>query len=102
MTDVKIHGWVQINNDFEQMLICAERYAIGRQSYLPPDTIAYIRFLIPQLSSNTLYIIATDIAEEFRRYARIDKEMPYGKEWAELSKIVIVEYNKKKAVQDAT
>ena len=99
MTDVKIHGWVQINNDFEQMLICAERYAIGRQSYLPPDAIAYIKFLIPQLSANTLYIIATDIAEEFRRYVRIDKEMPYGEEWAELAKIVLVEYNKKKEMK---
>ena len=75
---------VPINTDFEQILISAERYAIGRASYLPPDTIQYIRVLLPYLSKRCLVVMSRDIEEEFERYKRIDRTIEYASLWQKL------------------
>ena len=93
---MKVRSGVFIDEDFEHILISAERYAIGRQSYLPPDTIAYIRYLIPRLSVNTLYIMYSDITEEQHKYVRMCKDLPYGDEWGKLAQDINKEYQKKK------
>ena len=41
---------VAINDNFEMILECAERYAIGRHSYWPLDCVAYIRGLLKDLT----------------------------------------------------
>ena len=41
---------VPIEETFEMVLISAERYAIGRHSYWPPDCVAYIRVLLKDLT----------------------------------------------------
>ena len=94
MTNPKVHGMITITQDFETMLICAMRYAIGRGSYMPSIVIDYIRFLLPQLSTNTLFIMQRDIREEAERYKR--------NEWLALADNIDKEYEKKKAVQDET
>ena len=98
--DVKIHGFVSITNHFELMMICALRYAIGRYTYMPGITIDYIRYLIPQLSAKTLFIMQRDIEEEIERYQRIERELYMAKEWKKLAEEIGVEYAKKKAVQE--
>lgn len=98
MADVKVHGWVTIDDNFEQMVICAARYAIGRQSYLPTDIIAYIRYLKPQLSINSLYVLYTDIAEKINDCTRMNRDMPYGDEWAQLA-LELKKEQEKKAVK---
>ena len=55
---------VEINKDFETILLCAVRYAIGRQTYMPSMVIDYITPLLPYLSDNTLETMAKDIADE--------------------------------------
>ena len=102
MAEVKLHGWVAITQDFELMMIGALRYAIGRYTYMPSVTIEYIRYLIPQLSLKTLSIMQRDITEEIERYQRMERELYMAKEWAKLAEEIGVEYEKKKAVQDAT
>ena len=100
MGKVKVHGWVMITQDFELMMISALRYAIGRESYMPSVTIDYIRYLIPQLSANTLYVMQRDIREAIARYGRIERELYMEVEWIELESALRKEYEKKKAVQE--
>ena len=100
MAEVKLHGWVAITQDFELMMISALRYAIGRYTYMPSVTIEYIRYLIPQLSAKTLFIMQRDIEEEIERYQRMERELYMDKEWQKLAEEINVEYEKKKAVQE--
>lgn len=98
--DVKVHGFVSITNHFELMMISALRYAIGRYTYMPSVTIEYIRYLIPQLSAKTLFVMKRDIDEEIERYQRIEHELYMDKEWAKLAEEIGNMYEKKKAVQE--
>ena len=54
-------GGVEINKDFETILLCAVRYAIGRQTYMPSLVIDYITPLLPYLSEDVLKLIADEI-----------------------------------------
>lgn len=56
-------GGVEINKDFEAILLCAVRYAIGRRTYIPSLVIDYITPLLPYLSDNILRLIADEIIE---------------------------------------
>ena len=56
-------GGVEINKDFEAILICAVRYAIGRKSYMPSMVIDYITPLLPYLSYWTLGLMAAEIID---------------------------------------
>lgn len=100
MTNLKVHGMITITQDFETMLICAMRYAIGRGSYIPSIVIDYIRFLLPQLSLNTLFVMQRDIREEAERYKRNEWKLYMRNEWLELANTIDKEYVKKKAVQE--
>lgn len=51
------------NNDFGAVLICAVRYCIGRQTYMPELVINFTRPLLSKLDDKTLYVMARDIAE---------------------------------------
>lgn len=55
--------FIEINEDFESILICAERYACGRQTYMTSIVVGYITPLIPQLSDKTLAVIRDDIGD---------------------------------------
>lgn len=50
-----------VDENFETILICAERYACGRQSYMPSIVASYITVLIPELSVKALTVIRNDI-----------------------------------------
>lgn len=97
--NIKIHGFVSITNHFELMMICALRYSLGRYTNIPSTAIDYIRYLIPQLSAYTLYIMQRDIKEEVERYERIGRELYMSKEWAELAEEMRIEYEKKREAQ---
>ena len=100
MEKPKVHGWVTITQDFELMMISALRYAIGRYTYMPSITIEYIRYLIPQLSAKTLFVMKRDIDEEIEHCERMGRELYMDKEWAKLAEEIGIEYEKKKAVQE--
>lgn len=99
MSAVKVHGWVAVTQDFELMMISALRYAIGRYTYMPSVTIGYIRYLIPQLSAKTLFIMKRDIEEEVARYQHMERELYMADEWKKLADEISTEYEKKKAVE---
>ena len=58
-------GGVEINKDFETILLCAVRYAIGRQTYIPSLVIDYITPLLPYLSEDVLKLIVNEIIERY-------------------------------------
>ena len=57
---------VSINEDFGTILICAVRYSLGRQSYMPGLVQDYIRPLLSCLDKRTLSVIRRDIEEAAR------------------------------------
>lgn len=57
---------VPLDDDFEQILISAERYALGRRSGIVSQTVRYIRCLIPRLTDKTLSILLRDMNEQKR------------------------------------
>ena len=56
---------VEINKAFETILLCAIRYAIGRQTYIPSLVIDYITPLLPYLSKDVLKLIADEIIRHY-------------------------------------
>ena len=55
---------IDINDkDFGALLICAVRYCLGRQTYMPGLIIGYITPLLPRISDNTLRCMETDLSQ---------------------------------------
>ena len=54
---------VEIDKNFESILVCAVRYAIGRKSYMPSMVIDYITPLLPYLSYWMLGLMAAEIID---------------------------------------
>ena len=79
---------VPIDDDFNEMLEFALRYAIGRKTYAPVDVINYIKPKLNYLLHNTLHIMFQDIDEELERDKRMQWEMAYKKEWMELREAI--------------
>lgn len=62
LNDIPTADVVEITEDFESILVCAERYACGRQTYMPSLVIDYITPLLPRLGTRTLAVFERDIA----------------------------------------
>lgn len=52
---------VEIDEDFCTILICAIRYCLGRQTYMPSLVTDIIRPLLPHLDDKTLRVMRADI-----------------------------------------
>ena len=50
-------------DDFASMMVCAVRYALGRQSYMPSTVIRFITPLIPVLSDKAIGCIERDVRD---------------------------------------
>ena len=59
MTDITI-----TNKEFQQFIIYAERYAIGRMTYVPDEVNQIIRKYLPRIANNTLDVLIKDIERE--------------------------------------
>lgn len=57
MSKVKM---LPLDDLMEQMIISAERYAIGRMTHIVSDTVGFILPLVPHLDTNTLHVLDTD------------------------------------------
>ena len=56
---------IEIDKNFETILLCAVRYAIGRRTYIPSRVIDYITPLLPYLSEDVLKLIVNEIIERY-------------------------------------
>ena len=55
---------LELTNELETMLICAERYACGRESCMPSLVIGYITPLLPRLSLKALGALNKDMQDK--------------------------------------
>ena len=75
---------IEINKNFETILLCAVRYAIGRKSYIPSLVIDYITPLLPYLSEDVLKLIVNEIIERYTYEGALGDEMidkPYWEQF---------------------
>ena len=56
---------LEIDKNFETILLCAVRYAIGRRTYIPSRVIDYITPLLPHLSEDVLKLIVNEIVQHY-------------------------------------
>ena len=63
MSKLKVIDAVEIDDDFEIVIMSAVRYALGRQTYVPYSVISFITPILDKLSDKTLYVLERDIAE---------------------------------------
>ena len=69
---------LELNQDLEQMLISAERYAVGRRTYMVGATVDYITPLLPVLSDWCLSILQNDLERERDLMMRVPGSEPFG------------------------
>lgn len=75
---------LEIDKNFETILLCAVRYAIGRKTYIPSLVIDYITPLLPYLSEDVLKLIADEITEHDTYEGSLGDEMvdrPYWEQF---------------------
>lgn len=80
---------VPIDDDFQQMMVSALRYALCRQSYIVGLTIEYLEWKIPLMDKKYLAIMSRDIDEEIKLSNRLSKDpkrrwMSIDKRWVRL------------------
>lgn len=87
-------GGIEINKDFETILLCAVRYAIGRRTYIPSLVIDYITPLLPYLSDNCLKLIADEIIDHSYDGGLGDDmiDRPY---WIEFKRRILLELERR-------
>jgi len=59
------------NNDLRTLVVCAVRYALGRQTFMPSMIDEIVRRCMNRLEESTLSIIARDIDEELQMHANM-------------------------------
>ena len=52
------------DDEFQSLVIYAERYAIGRMTYAPDEVNQIIRKYLPRIANNTLGVLIEDIERE--------------------------------------
>ena len=84
------------DRDWEQMVLMAMRYAIGRQSYANGIARDYAMRHLDEFSQGTLNVIRKDIDREMQPYGLlIDAPPDIRKDWAALLAIVEMEYERR-------
>lgn len=90
-------GGVEINKDFETILLCAVRYAIGRQTYMPSLVIDYITPILPYLSYWILGLMAAEIIDHNYEGGLGDEKIdrPYWEKFLRKIRLEIGDRNEK-------
>lgn len=82
------------NNEFQDLIIHSERYAIGRRTYVVSNVCTTIKKYLPQLSNNTLSVLIRDIKHETSRNNLGDD--CDVQQWGDLLTILEKEYEQRK------
>ena len=89
---------VEINKNFETILLCAVRYAIGRRTYIPSRVIDYITPLLPYLSEDVLKLIADEIIGHYTYEGALGDEKidrPYWEQFLQKIRLEIGDRHEK-------
>ena len=84
-------GGVEIDKDFETILLCAVRYAIGRRTYIPSLVIDYMTPLLPYLSEDVLKLLANEITKYEAYEGALGDEMIDRPYWLEFLRKIRLE-----------
>ena len=90
-------GGVEINKDFETILLCAVRYAIGRRTYTPSRVIDYITPLLPYMSEDVLKLIVNEIVQHYTYEGALGDEKIDKPYWEQCIRKVRLEIGGRKA-----
>ena len=104
MSKVKM---LPLDDLMEQMIISAERYALGRMTYTVSDTVGFILPLVSSLTTSTLWVLDMDFQRAESENKRLDNDfagmdfdvwgMDYDKKmWFRLWKAVKAELERRK------
>ena len=89
---------IEIDKNFETILLCAIRYAIGRETYMPSLVIDYITPLLPYLSEDVLKLIADEIIGHYTYEGALGDEKidkPYWEQFLRKIRLEIGDRNEK-------
>ena len=89
---------VEIDKNFETILLCAVRYAIGRRTYIPSLVIDYITPLLPYLSEDVLKLIVNEIVQHYTYEGALGDEKidkPYWEQFLRKIRLEIGDRNEK-------
>ncbi len=75
-------SWFRVSrdDDFDAIIICAVRYAIGRNTYMPSLVEGFVRRWMDFLEDKTLTVIARNVGNELL----MNPDMPDAELWAKL------------------
>ena len=82
---------IEIDKNFETILLCAVRYAIGRRTYIPSRVINYITPLLPYLSEDVLKLIANEIIGSYTYEGALGDEKIDKPSWLEFLRKIRLE-----------
>lgn len=89
---------IEIDKNFETILLCAVRYAIGRKTSMPSLVIDYITPLLPYLSEDVLKLIADEIIGHYTYEGALGDEKidkPYWEQFLRKIRLEIGDRNEK-------
>lgn len=89
-----------LDYNLEEMLVCAERYALGRRTYVAGDTARYLMWLMADLSHQTLIVLLRDLSEALATERRCPDYKAFGDncdrvEWMRLARAIGEELKKR-------
>ena len=82
---------LEIDKNFETILLCAVRYAIGRRTYIPSRVIDYITPLLPYLSEDVLKLIVNEITGRYTYEGALGDEKIDKPYWIEFLRKIRLE-----------
>lgn len=85
---------VKLNDDLQEMLISAVRYALGRRTYMVEWTVSYITPLIPDFNGKELDVMLGDVSEWLYRCAGGEPD-DIVKEWQRFAKRLQEEFERR-------
>lgn len=92
-----IKNKVSVDDDnFQAILMCAVRYSLGRQTYMPHLVMDYIAPLVPLLSDRTLAVIERDIGEADKMGVGYGNERIDKPRWLQFRQLILSEIKKRK------
>lgn len=86
---------IEIDKNFETILLCAIRYAIGRRTYIPSLVIDYMTPLLPYLSEDVLKLIANEITKYEAYEGALGDEMIDRPYWLNFKRKILAEMERR-------
>lgn len=95
MTKEELNSHQLEQDELGTLCICAERYAIGRRTYMPSLICGIIQSLVSELSDRDIYVLVNDIESQRDRAGGLGDEFDKI-EWMRLCDALKAEQERRK------